>query len=156
MVNITYVSGNANLIDKVEPLWKELNKHHLCVSPYFKAYYRDLTFEDRKHAILQRAFGGDVRVDLALGASEKLVGYCVTTIDRWLTGEIDSIFVTSSCRGRGMGTELMEKALQWLKSKGAKKKIVSVAVGNEQAYVFYEQFGFFPRRTLLEQKKSKK
>jgi len=31
-----------------------------------------------------------------------------------------------------------------------------VAVGNEQAYVFYEQFGFFPRRTLLEQKKALK
>jgi ribosomal protein S18 acetylase RimI-like enzyme len=47
----------------------------------------------------------------------------------------------------------MEKALAWLNGKGAKKKIVSVAVGNEQAYGFYSRFGFLPRRTLLEQKK---
>ena len=102
---------------------------------------------------MQRAYGGEVRVDLALDASEALIGYCVSSIDKWLTGEIDSIFVTPQCRGQGIGTTLMEKALEWLNSKGAKKKIVSVAVGNEQAYVFYEQFGFYPRRTLLEQKK---
>jgi hypothetical protein len=35
---------------------------------------------------------------------------------------------------------------------GAKKKIVSVGVGNEQTYGFYAKFGFLPRRTMLEQK----
>jgi ribosomal protein S18 acetylase RimI-like enzyme len=153
MVRLTYVSGNARLIERVAPLWEELNKQHLSLSPYFKDYYRTLKFEVRKQAILQRAIGGAVRVDLALDASESVIGYCVSSIDRWLTGEIDSIFVSPSCRGQGIGTTLMEKALEWLNSKGSKKNIVSVAVGNEQAYVFYSQFGFLPRRTLLEQKK---
>jgi GNAT superfamily N-acetyltransferase len=153
MVNVTYVSGNGSLIDRISPLWEELNRLHLSLSPYFKDYYRTLTFEDRKRAILHRAIDGEVRVDLALDASEALVGYCVSSIDRWLTGEIDSIFVSPPYRGQGIGTTLMEKTLEWLNGKGAKKKIVSVVVGNEQAYVFYSQFGFFPRRTLLEQKK---
>ena len=156
MVNVTYVSGNASLIDRVASLWEELNKQHLSLSPYFKDYYRTLTFEDRKSSIQQRAFGGEVRVDLALDDSDQPIGYCISTIDRWLTGEIDSIFVCPQYRGQGIGTTLMEKALDWLKVKGAKKNIVSVTVGNEQAYVFYEQFGFFPRRTLLEQKKAAK
>ena len=153
MVNIKYVSGNARLIDKITPLWQELNKQHLNLSPYFKDYYETLTFENRKRAILQRAIGGDVKVDLAYDDSERLVGYCVSSIDKLQTGEIDSIFVISEYRGKGIGATLMEKALEWLKSKGSKKNIVSVAVGNEMAYVFYEQFGFYPRRTLLEQKK---
>ena len=156
MVNVTYVSGNARLIDKVASLWQELNKQHLSLSPYFKDYYRTLTFEDRKRSIQQRAIGGEIRVDLALNDSGQPIGYCITSIDRTLTGEIDSIFVDPQYRGQGIGTVLMEKALDWLKVKGAKKNVVSVAVGNEQAYVFYEQFGFFPRRTLLEQKKAKK
>lgn len=153
MVNVTtYTSGDKTLIDRVKPLWQELNKQHLSLSPYFKDYYRTLTFEDRKRVILQRAWGGDVKVDLAMDGSV-LVGYCVSSIDKWLTGEIDSIFVDPNYQGQGIGTTLMRKALLWLDSKGAKKKIVSVAVGNEQAWEFYAQFGFLPRRTLLEQKK---
>jgi len=153
MARVSYVSGNARLIDKIVPLWEQLNRQHLSMSPYFKEYYKTLTFEERKLAILQRARGGDVRVDLAFDSSEKLIGYCVSSIDKLQTGEIDSLYVVSECRGQGIGANLMEKTLEWLKSKGSKKNIVSVAVGNEQVYVFYEQFGFYPRRTLLEQKK---
>jgi ribosomal protein S18 acetylase RimI-like enzyme len=148
-----YVHGDGGMLDEIKVLWETLNRHHLSVSPYFKDYYLTLTFEERKRAILQRASGGEVRVDLALDASGELVGYCVSSIDRWLTGEIDSIFVGAKYRGQGIGRALMEKALAWLNGKGAKKKIVSVAVGNEQAYGFYSRFGFLPRRTLLEQKK---
>ncbi len=153
MINIKYVSGNGRIIDKIASLWQELNKQHLNLSPYFKDYYETLTFDDRKRAILQRALGGEVRVDLAYDDADKFVGYCVSSIDKVQTGEIDSIFVISECRGHGIGAILMERALEWLKAKGSKKNIVSVAVGNEMAYVFYEQFGFYPRRTLLEQKK---
>lgn len=151
MVNITFVRDKT-LIDKIKPLWDQLNELHLSVSPYFKNYYRTLTFQDRKRVILQRALGGDVRVDLALDA-DVLVGYCVSSVDKALTGEIDSIFVDPKYRGQGIGKALMQKALAWLNGKGAKKNIVSVAVGNEQAYGFYAQFGFLPRRTMLEQKK---
>ena len=111
MDTVAYHSGNKSLIDKVKPLWEELNRQHLSFSPYFKDYYRALTFEERKRAILQRAaLKGDVRVDLACD-KEQLVGYCVSSIDRQLTGEIDSIFVIPSCRdkasdntyGKGIG-----------------------------------------------------
>jgi ribosomal protein S18 acetylase RimI-like enzyme len=154
MDTIAYHSGNKSLIDKIKPLWQELNRHHLCLSPYFKHYYETLTFEDRKRVILQRTLGGgDLRVDLAFEA-EVLIGYCVSSIDRSLTGEIDSIYVDAKHRGQGIGAALMEKALAWLNSKGTRKNIVSVGVGNEQAYGFYTRFGFLPRRTMLEQKKT--
>lgn len=151
MPHITYVSGNKSLINQIQPLWQELNQHHLCNSLYFKDYYQKLTFQERKRAILQRALGGEIHVDLAFDG-EMLVGYCVSSIEKVLTGEIDSIFIDSKYRRQGIGRELMQKALTWLDSVGAKKKIVSVGVGNEQAYGFYAKFGFLPRRTMLEQK----
>jgi ribosomal protein S18 acetylase RimI-like enzyme len=152
MNNVTFLTGNEDLIDRTEFLWEDLNKHHLTLSPHFKEYYSTLTFADRKQAILQKALGGEIRVDIAINDSGKPVAYCTSSMDRWSTGEIESIFVSPHFRRQGIGTALMKKALQWLNSKGAKKKIVSVATGNEQAYVFYKQFGFYPRRTLLEQK----
>lgn len=152
MVNVTYVSGNASLLDRIAPLWQELNKQHLSLSPNFKSYYTNLTFEERKRAILEAALDGEVRVDLALNAQNETVGYCVTLLDRFLMGSVESIFVAPQYRRQGIGRALMEKALAWLTEKGAKKKIVSVAIGNEQACGFYEGFGFLPRRTVLEQK----
>ncbi len=153
MANVTYTFGNQTLLERIRPLWQELNKQHLCLSSHFKEYYQHLTFEDRKHAILQRIVrGGQLRVDLALDANT-LVGYCVSSIDRTLTGEIDSIYVDKAFRGRGIGSTLVKNALAWLDSKGSKKNIVSVGVGNEQAWSFYEKFGFYPRRTMLEQKR---
>ena len=153
MANVSYVSGDASLLDRVAPLWEQLNKHHLSRSPYFKDYYRGLTFGDRKLSIQQRAVGGEVRVDLALNDSGEPVGYCISSIDRLQTGEVDSIFVSPEFRRNGVGTALMQRALEWMKQKETKKNIVSVAVGNEQAYGFYQRFGFLPRRTLLEQKR---
>jgi len=153
MVEITYVSGNESLIDEIAPLWEELNRQHLGLSTYFRDYYEVSKFEDRKRGLQQRTCGGELRVDIALDVSKRPIGYCVTSIDQWLTGEIESLFVDQHNRGQGIGTTLMEKALNWLNVKGAKRNIVAVAVGNEQVYTFYEHFSFFPRRTLLEQKK---
>ena len=152
MVDIIFSCGDENLIDKIKPLWKELNKYLLGVSPHFKEYYKTLTFESRKRFILQRATGGAIRVDLAFEDC-RLAGDCVSSIDKLLTGEIDSIFVNTNYRRQGIGRALIEKALIWLDEEDVKKKIISVTVGNEQVYAFYQRFGFLPRRILLEQKK---
>ena len=109
MTNVTFLSGNEDLIDRTEFLWEELNKHHLCLSPHFKEYYNTLSFADRKQAILQKALGGEIRVDIALDDSGKTIAYCTSSIDRWSTGEIESIFVSPHFRRKGIGTALMKK-----------------------------------------------
>jgi ribosomal protein S18 acetylase RimI-like enzyme len=35
--------------------------------------------------------------------------------------------------------------------EGAAEKIVEVGAGNEQAWGFYEKYGFLPRKTVLKQ-----
>ncbi len=69
------------------------------------------------------------------------------------TGEIESIFVEEGYRSRGIGSALVERALAWLDTNDSVRNRVSIADGNEAAFSFYKKFGFYPRMTVLEQKK---
>jgi diamine N-acetyltransferase len=80
------------------------------------------------------------------------VGYCVSSLSEDKTGEIESIFLENGYRSQGIGTDLMLRALAWMDKDGATRKRVSVGNGNEEAWKFYEKFGFYPRMTVLEQK----
>jgi len=65
---------------------------------------------------------------------------------------VDSLFVEKESRGRGIGTELMSRALRWLEERKASSKIISVVYANEEAAAFYSRFNFFPATVLLRQK----
>jgi diamine N-acetyltransferase len=121
-------------------------------SPCFKSYYAAMTFPKRKAMFLQKAARGEMRVDIALDEETRQhVGYCISSLDAEKTGEIESIYVLEKYRGLGVGSLLMEGALTWMEVKGAAKKTVIVAAGNEQAFGFYERYGFHIRKTMLEQ-----
>jgi diamine N-acetyltransferase len=150
---IWYVSGNEALLDEVKTLWEALNQHHLECSRDFRQHYLDMTWEKRKHELLRRAEAGEMHLDLAMDeASGKTVGYCISSINtEEKTGEVESIYVEEAFRKRGIGGELMLKALAWIDHQDAEKKTVAVAAGNEEAFKFYRRFGFVTRKTVLEQ-----
>lgn len=151
---IKYVHGNEGILGEIRLLWEGLNQHHLLLSPYFKQYYKEHTFEQRKEFLLKKAKQTQMRIDLAVeGATKQIVGYVVSTIDKERTGEVDSVFVNPAFRGLGVGDALMRKALAWMDKQGAVDKIVEVGVGNEQAFGFYSRYGFYPRKTVLKQVK---
>jgi diamine N-acetyltransferase len=154
MTNITYLSGDECLLDKIQPLWEQLNKHHLQLSPNFKQYYLGMTFQKRKAQLLKKAVEGQIRVDLALDEpSNQTMGYCVSSINKEKSGAIESIFVVKAYRNIGIGDALMKKALNWLDHNGALEKIVEVGSGNEAVFGFYSRYGFMPRKTMLKQVK---
>jgi ribosomal protein S18 acetylase RimI-like enzyme len=70
-----------------------------------------------------------------------------------ITGEIDSIFVDDAYRSCGIGSTLVSRALGWLDENGSTRNRVSVSEGNESVWNFYKKFKFYPRMTVLEQKK---
>ncbi len=149
---IKYVHGDETILDQIKALWTGLNEHHLLLSPYFKQHYNTFTFEQRKAALQKKAKQAKIRVDLAVDKeTNQNVGYIVCTLNKEKTGEIDSLFVSPAFRGLGVGDELIKKALAWLDKKGAVEKIVSVGVGNEQAFGFYSRYGFYPKNTMLKQ-----
>ena len=77
------------------------------------------------------------------------VGYALASVEHDV-GEIDSIFVVSKYRRKGLGKKLMEKSQRWLAEQNVKKISISVAEGNESAFPFYQKLGYFPRLTILE------
>ncbi len=149
---ISFLCGNESLLDEVRQLWEELNQHHLSLSPNFKPYYEEMTFPKRKQALLQKTARGEMRVDIAVDREKnRKVGYCISSLDCEQTGEVESIYVLEAYRGMGIGGKLMKSALSWMETKEAAKKIVIVAAGNEQAFGFYERYGFRVRKTMLEE-----
>jgi ribosomal protein S18 acetylase RimI-like enzyme len=148
---ISVRSGDETLLDSVESLWVQLNCHMQKQSIWFKQHYADMTFERRKQELLIKAREGKVHIDIAYNDAGQAVGYCASSVDGELTGEIESIIVDEKYRGRGIGEDLMQRALEWMDLEGTKKKTVAVTVGNEQAFGFYGRFGFKPRKTVLEQ-----
>ena len=155
MANIKYTETNQVDIDAIKPLWEKLNEHIRVRSPYFKRHYETFTFDRRKAELLRKADKGLMHICLASDIDTgKIIGYCISTIIKEVDeteGEIDSIFVDSSYRSAGIGDSLMKKALAWMDALGTSKKRISVGVGNESVFTFYERYGFYPRMTMLQQ-----
>lgn len=151
MNNLEIISGSRELLDLVQPLWEKLNKHHEINSSYFSDRFRDFKFEVRKAKFINNN-NLEVKIDLARDTEKNLyIGYCISTINKELVGEIDSLFVEEEYRKYGLGGKFMNGALEWLDSKQAKTKIIGVAEGNENVLEFYKRYGFYKRRVILEQ-----
>ncbi len=132
-------------INGIKILWENLNAHHLSRSTHFKEHFSKLTFEKRMEALKKRdRFIGYVAEEDGEG-----VGYCIATVDRRV-GEIDSIFVDESFRGKGVGEKLMSLALQWLGGQQCETIKVSIAEGNENVLGFYRRFGFAERFIVMQ------
>ena len=149
MDNVEFIRGGRELLNDVKPLWESLNEHHKGKSPYFAKKYEDFTFEKRTEKFMEKD-DRIMNIDL-IKKYDAYVGYSITTIDSKKEGEIESLFLLYSCRGLGLGDMLMERAIEWLDSNGAVKKIIGVAVGNEDVLEFYKRHGFYKRTIILEQ-----
>lgn len=149
MTNIEYIEGDKNLLALIEPLWEKLNRHHQARSVHFADVFANLTFAERL-ASFQTEDESMIRVVLAKDLdSEVLVGYCISTVDQYRVGEIESIYVEHVYRRLGIGDFLIRNALDWVKAQSARLIQLSVTFGNEEVFPFYERYGFLPRRTIL-------
>jgi ribosomal protein S18 acetylase RimI-like enzyme len=149
-LNIEYSETDRRSLDLIAPLWQELNEHHRVRSPHHAAHYVEMTFEKRKRRLLEKSAGGAMRIDIAHDKETgENVGYCVSTVSENGQGEIDSIYIEPGYRRQGIGDALMKRALGWMDSLSITRRVVEVASGNEEVFVFYRRYGFYPRSTLL-------
>ena len=151
MNKIDFITGGTELLDLVQPLWEKLNNHHQANSTYFQDKFNNLTFDIRKQKFINE-INTEIRVDLAKDPSNQVfVGYCISTITVDSVGEVDSLYIDPAYRKFGIGDKLMTMSLEWLDSKNVRMKTIAVAEGNEKAFDFYKKYGFYERRTILEQ-----
>lgn len=151
MKQLTVINGGKELLDAVQPLWEKLNNHHKNLSTYFSYKFERFTFEKRKQKFLKP--DRDVNINLILDKDiNTYIGYCICTIDKEKSGEIDSLFIEKDYRKYGFGAELMNRSLAWLENHKAQTIIIGVCEGNENALDFYQKFGFYKKTYILERK----
>jgi ribosomal protein S18 acetylase RimI-like enzyme len=140
---------SAEHISDIKALWENLNAHHLSGSSHFKGHFSKLTFEKRVENLKKR---DRLIVYVAEDKGEK-VGYCIATVDG-VAGEVDSLFVQESYRGKGLGRELISHALQWLEQENCETIRVAIAEGNENVLDFYRRFGFAERFIVMQRSRN--
>lgn len=151
MNKFEFINGSRELLGLVQPLWEKLRKYHETKSSYFFNEFKNFKFEVRKNKFIKDS-NIQVKIDLIKDTKKDLyIGYCISTINKDLIGEIDSIFVEEEYRKYGLGEKLMNMALEWLNNNNVKIKVIAVAEGNEDVIAFYQRHGFYKRRVILEQ-----
>lgn len=149
-MKIKYTETDHTALELVKPLWEQLRDHHASISNYFSEQILQNTFEQRSRDLLAKAEQGDLHIILANDEiSEKLIGYCISSISKGSQGEIDSIFILENYRSNGVGDALMRQTLDWFKKHNVDNISISVLFGNENTLQFYNKYGFYPRYYLL-------
>jgi len=147
----TYQHGGAERFAAIADLWAQQRLHHIAVTTHFRAQMEAPSFAARCRAIERRTADGALRVDtVTIEPEGPSVGYCITSLDGSGNGEIQSLFVIAEHRGRGLGSGLLTRALDWLRERGAQRITAGVAAGNERVLDLYARHGLHPRTTILE------
>jgi GNAT superfamily N-acetyltransferase len=142
--------GGLELLPVIKPLWERLNQMNVERSLHFGELHRNLSFEERMRAVHRKGSSGMARVEVVLDGAGAPIGYCVATIDPEYNGEVDSIYVVEGERDEGLGGELLDGAIDWMRAFPVQRTFLSVTVGNFDAPRFYERHGFRPRNTIYE------
>ncbi|HET7667373.1 MAG TPA: GNAT family N-acetyltransferase [Mycobacterium sp.] len=150
-------AGGAADLDYVGPLWVAVHHQHTTAMPELAPYVSDdETWRVRRELYEELLAKPDTLMLLAL-VGETAVGYGLAHVmpvdgswiaDTWVTGsrigEIESLSVLPQYRGRGLGSELLDRLEQHLHAIGVKDLILGALPGNTDAIRLYERLGYQP------------
>ena len=133
----------------IKEVWERNRKFHEEISKNFKYLYSDIIFQDRINGF--GAFDKDyIKITLAEDTDTcGLLGYCISTFEG-NKGEPQTLHVIEEARGRGIGKELMNRHLEWLKINGCEDINITVSYDNSNTIEFYRTMGF--RENTIEMK----
>jgi len=73
----------------------------------------------------------------------EVAGYVTTRLDRFTRiGRIPNLAVDEQFRGQGVGTQLIEHAVDWMREQGMAMAKIETLVQNERGQALYPRFGF--------------
>ncbi len=136
-------------VEVIRNLWEKNRQYHEKSSEYFKELYRAISFDHRIKAF--EVFNEDtIKITIAK-SNDEYIGYCISTITDGC-GEIQSLHVDETCRGKGIGKQLVIRHLDWLNGKNCMDIGVTVSQENESTIGFYKMLGFYPNTLHMQQK----
>ena len=139
-------------ISEVEPLYRDLHRHHRAVATSALVTDEDLSWSRRAEWYREILANGAGFLVIARREGAP-VGYAMVEIhsgpdDTWpigdAYGEVQSLAVAPSERGGGLGGRLMDAVDAELARLGVHDLAVGVLAGNEDAIRFYERRGLRP------------
>lgn len=72
-----------------------------------------------------------------------VAGYITTRLDRFTgIGRIPNLAVDAEFRGQGLGTRLIEHAIDWMQAQGMAMAKIETLEQNERGQALYPRFGF--------------
>jgi len=109
----------------------------------------------KRAEVVKAAISDERHVLLVAEVDGEVVGFLLLAIiydllEGALVGYIQDFYVRADSRSRGLGTALLEKAVEEARTRGAVELHVSVHPDNRTATRFYERRGFTGRYLLLE------
>ena len=146
------VRAGAERIHDLQPLWESLSRHHAEVAPEL-AILGEVRADADSWAVRRELYeewlkDPDAFVLIAESQGEP-VGYAVVELrgpeETWATGDrvaqLETLAVLPGHRGRGIGSALVERMHEELRSLGVGHFVVSVIASNADAVRFYERLG---------------
>ena len=135
----------------VSELWKELMDYHAAIDPVF-------TRDPQGHVafelwLLDRIEDANMLLLLAEVDGEP-AGFCQAEITDYPPvlmiaqfGMILNFTVTKSHRRKGIGRAMVQKTLEWMRSRDIGRIELCAATGNEISNPFWQDMGFAPYKT---------
>ena len=115
----------------------------------FSAFERFL--DEPGFLVAQMADAESPRDPSKVGDDGRVVGYLVSDVvpnHGEDIGHVKDLAVAEECRGEGIGTRLLERALQSMAGQGARSVKLEVRRSNDAARALYEEFDFEHRGTV--------
>ena len=151
-IAVSIETAGPERIPDVEPLYRELHRHHLEVATSKLVEDEDLSWS-RRATWYRGILTGDAGFMVLAHRDHMPVGYAIVEIhpgpdDTWPVGasyaEVQSLAVSPGERGSGLGSRLMDTVDAELARRGIHDLAVGVLAGNEDAIRFYERRGLRP------------
>jgi ribosomal protein S18 acetylase RimI-like enzyme len=148
-MNIEIGPAQQGDLAALQGLFREENQFHAALVPEYILAIDDVL---RPEELADFIEAQDKALFVAKSA-EQLVGAIIVILvqpsgNRWerqpAYGYIDDLIVQATARGQGLGTRLMEVAIQWVESQGVSAVELHVWESNHQAIRLYESLQFRP------------
>jgi len=150
-LSATIVKAGLGRLDDLEPLWEALRQHHHAVMPSLGPLREPADSWGRRRAHYEKELA-DPRAYLLLAELDgRVVGYAMvlggSPSQTWAiesTATLETIVLLPEARGRGVGSQLVERVKEEARADGVTHLGLGVVAGNEDAIRFYRRHGFEP------------
>ncbi len=133
----------------------ELGLNLLRCHSQFRKYYVPVRDAAKRKRLQRNYYKAEMNrrnaLFLVIADGDKLGGYSIAKIEKDppvllepLKGNFAEIFIDADYRGKGFGSQLLRRSLEWFRKRKVKRAIVKYDAKNDAAGNFYSDAGFRP------------